>query len=138
MELYELLDLTASGYDRIDVLWNFFVWIHMAVIGAMIIVTRYVNLVERGIAISTYLVFMYMNYVGLADAYAYQMSLLQELSAYELSSGSGEFVIDHMRQTNLEGRLAYFDYIHAAAALLVTLALSCINWVGDLSQDSTP
>ncbi len=135
MELYELLDLASSGYDRIDVLWNFFIWIHMAVIGAMIIVTRYVNFVERAIAITTYLAFIYMNYVGLADAYAYQMSLLEEIANYELASGPGELVIDHVRQSNLEGRLEYFDYIHMAAAILVTLALSCINWVGDLKEE---
>lgn len=136
MELYELLDIAASGYDRIDVLWNFFIWIHMAVIGAMIIVTRYVNLAERAIAISTYLAFIYMNYIGLADAYAYQVAVLQEIANYELASGgAGELVIDHMRQSDLEGRVAYFDYIHMAAAILVTLALSCINWVGDLKEE---
>ena len=136
MQLYELLDLAASGYDRIDVLWNFFVWIHMAVIGAMIIVTRYVNLVERTIAITTYLAFIYMNYMGLADAYAYQIALLKEITDFELASdGVGEFVIDHVRQANLEGRLEYFDYIHLAAAVLVTLALSSINWVGDLKEE---
>ncbi len=136
MQLYELLDLAASGYDRIDVLWNFFVWIHMAVIGAMIIVTRYVNLVERAIAITTYLAFIYMNYMGLADAYAYQTALLKEIADFELANGGvGELVIDHVRQADLEGRLAYFDYIHLAAAVLVTLALSCINWVGDLKEE---
>ncbi len=136
MQLYELLDLAASGYDRIDVLWNFFVWIHLAVIGAMIIVTRYVNLVERSIAITTYLVFLYMNYVGLADAYAYQTALLDEIATFKLEAGAaGGIVIDHMRQADLEGRLAYFDYIHLAAAVLVTLALGMINWVGDLKEE---
>ena len=128
MSLYELLDLTATNYAKIDVLWNFFIWIHLAVLGGLLLVPRRVTLVERLIVLIAYGAFAYVNRSALADTYAYQGALLAEITQIKLAAGVvGAGLVDYLANFHLRERIMWFDYAHPAAAAIVALAILSAN-----------
>lgn len=128
MSLYELLDLVASNSAKIDVLWNFFIWIHLAVLGGLLLVPRRVTLIERFVVILAYGAFAYVNRNALADTYAYHETLLSEIARFKLPAGTmGEGILDHFARFKLRERIIWFDYVHPAAGAIVALAILGAN-----------
>ncbi len=128
MTLYETLDLVAENHARIDVLWNFFIWIHLAVIGGLMLLPRRVSLIERLIVIAAYAAFAYVNRGALLDAYAYQDVLLAEVTRLKLPPGdTGRLVIEHLAQFVLRQRIIWLPYAHPVAAAIVTIGILAAN-----------
>jgi hypothetical protein len=123
MTLYEILDLAASNYQKIDTLWNFFIWIHLAIIGGIILLQHRIGVVERAIAIGGYLVFAYLNFQAIQDAYAYQLVLLDQADAM----GGAAKVTAYLRGFDLAERIKYIPYVHPTAAVFTVLAILLIN-----------
>jgi hypothetical protein len=128
MSLYELLDLMASNSAKIDVLWNFFIWIHLAVLGGLLLVPRRVTLVERLIVLLAYGAFAYVNRNALIDSYAYQDVLSSEISRISVAAGAaGAGIVDYLTRFNLRERISWLTYVHPAAAIIVALAILGAN-----------
>ncbi len=107
MSLYELLDLTASNSAKIDNLWNFFIWIHLAVLGALLLIPRRVTLVERFIVLLAYGAFAYVNRNALVDTYAYQDVLLAEVARFKLAAdAAGSGILDYLGNFHLRERIS--------------------------------
>ncbi len=82
LSLYELLDIAASQWSKIDSLWNFFLWIHLAILGGLIAVDRPVSILERLTAMAIYSAFLFLNYLGLSTAYGYFEAIILQIRAY--------------------------------------------------------
>jgi hypothetical protein len=128
MSLYELLDLMASNSAKVDNLWNFFIWIHLAVLGGLLLIPRRVTLVERLVVLLAYGAFAYVNRNALVDTYAYQEVLLAEVARLELATdAAGSGISDYLVNFRLRERIAWFDYAHPAAAVIVAMAILSAN-----------
>jgi hypothetical protein len=128
MSLYELLDLTASNSAKIDVLWNFFIWIHLAVLGGLLLVPRRVSLVERLVVLLAYGAFAYVNRSALIDTYAYQDVLLGEITRFKVAADAvGSGVHDYLANFHLRERIIWLDYAHPIAAAIVAMAILSAN-----------
>ena len=64
---YELHDLLANARELISDTWNFFLTVHLAVLGIVFIASRGIGFVERTVLVGAYLAFMYMNYAAQLD-----------------------------------------------------------------------
>lgn len=131
MSLYELLNLIEGNSDKIDVLWNFFIWIHLAVLGGLVLSNRPLTFLERAISVLAYAAFNYVNYSALADTYAYHGVLLAEVASLRVDPGMpGAEAAAYMRSFDLSGRIdLLMRYGHMAAGVLVTLALLFANLI---------
>lgn len=128
MSLYELLDLTASNSAKIDNLWNFFIWIHLAVLGALLLIPRRVTLVERFVVLLAYGAFAYVNRNALVDTYAYQDALLAEVARVKLAAdAAGSGILDYLGNFHLREQISWFDYAHPVAAAIVAMAILSAN-----------
>jgi hypothetical protein len=123
MSLYEILDLVASNYQKIDTLWNFFIWIHLAIIGGIVLLQHRIGLLERVIATGGYLAFAYLNFQAVQDAYAYQIVLLDQAEAL----GGASKITNYLRAFDLAERIKYIPYVHPTAAFFTVLAIAFIN-----------
>src|SRR5262245_23758636 len=123
MSLYEILDLVASNYQKIDTLWNFFITIHLAVIGGIVLLQQRIGLPERIIAIGGYLAFAFLNWQAIQDAYAYQLVLLNQADAI----GGSSRVVAYLKGFDLAERIKYIPYVHPVGAALTVLAILFIN-----------
>jgi hypothetical protein len=123
MTLYEILDLAASNYQKIDTLWNFFIWIHLAIIGGIVLLQHRIGVLERIIATGGYLAFAYLNFHAVQDAYAYQLVLLDQAEAI----GGTAKITAYLRSFDLAERIKYIPYVHPTAAFFTVLAITFIN-----------
>lgn len=131
MTLYELLNLLANNSDKIDVLWNFFIWIHLAVLGGLVLSNRPLTLLERLIAIVAYAAFSFVNYHALQDTYDYHAVLLAEIAGLKVDAATlGAQTVAYLRDWNMAGRIALImQYGHLAAGAVVTIALLSANLI---------
>lgn len=125
MSLYEILDLAASNYQKIDTLWNFFIWIHLAIIGGIVLLPHRIGAVERIIAVAAYLAFAFLNWQAIQDAYSYQLTLFDQ--AATMSGRGADEVLAYLKAFDLRERIKYIPYVHPVGAVLTTLAIIFIN-----------
>lgn len=128
MSLYELLDLLASNYEKIDTLWQFFIWIHLAVLGALFLMPRRVSLPERIIAFLAYAAFNYVNRNALIDSYAYHEVLLEEIARFKAGTEeTGGLIVQQLAGFPLTERIAFLEWSHYVAAGVVAFAMLLAN-----------
>lgn len=128
MSLYEMLDLLAQNSDKIDVLWNFFVGVHLAVLGGLIVMPTRVQLFEKLLAIVAYCAFNYVNYNALVDTYAYHLAILDEVGKVSLAKETlGQGVVNYLHQFDLRNRIGFLHYSHLAAGSVVVMAMAFAN-----------
>ena len=128
MSLYEVLDLLAQNSDKIDVLWNFFVGVHLAVLGGLIVMPTRVQWFEKLLAIVGYCAFNYLNHNALVDTYSYHLALLDEIRHMSVSASDvGHIVTNHLNQFDLRDRIVFLHYTHVAATAVVVGAITFAN-----------
>ncbi len=139
MTLYEVLDLLAQNYDKIDFLWNFFVGVHLAVLGGLIVMTNKVQLFEKLLAAIGYCAFNWVNYNALVDSYGYHLVLLDEVHRIGLSQHDvGRLVIDYLNDFNLRARIGFLHFSHLAAGAVVVTAIAFANRFVASSRSAQP
>lgn len=135
MDLYEVLDLTASALDKADMLWNFFIWIHLAVIAGLMLLHRRLFLVERLVAAVAYLSFLYVNYSAMVDTYDYLDVLIAEAARFKVDPGApGSLIAGYWQSFHLAEHISYLPLIYGSAAVAVTLGLLGANFFYNSAQ----
>ncbi|MGF1456422.1 MAG: hypothetical protein ACFB6R_13735 [Alphaproteobacteria bacterium] len=126
MDLYELLDLVASQWNKIDSVWNFFLWIHLTILGALMIVDRHVSVVERTIAMLIYIGFLVINYQGMVAAYGYFEALILQVREYP-NPENADYVLTFL--TRMPARLSptLINAIYLLGVVLTGAALVLVN-----------
>ena len=62
MTAYELLDISQSIGNRVDVQWGLFITVHLAIFGGVIYVDRPLRALEKAGALALYLPLLFLNY----------------------------------------------------------------------------
>ena len=128
LTLYELLDVMASAHDRINTLWNFFVTIHLAILGALIVLRREVGWMAKFVVLFAYCGFSWVNYNAVIDAYGFLLSVSGDIAAFGLREGQpGYEIYFHLLQVDMEERINLVPYIHPLAAGIVVLLTLTLN-----------
>lgn len=84
MTVADLHGIFVSNRGLIAETWNFFVTVHMAIIGLMFVARgNAVPLVARLLVLVGYAAFMYINYRAQVDNYGYSTEVLRRLQALE-------------------------------------------------------
>jgi hypothetical protein len=124
MSLYELLDLLASNYQKIDTLWQFFIWVHLALLGGVFVVPRRLSIPERAVGFLAYAGFLYVNRSAMIDSYDYHTVLMDEIAHFKLASDqAGGLLIHQVGDFQLRAKIWFLPWIHLAAAGFVALVL---------------
>jgi len=110
--------------------WNFFVSVHMAVIGLMFIARgSHIPFFARLLVLPGYAAFMYINYQAQVDNYAYTAEILQQLHV----AGNGGVSTSMFRVGWVRG---YLQMIYAGAAALSVLVMLGVSFLPG-SRDTT-
>lgn len=134
MQLYEILDLVASCLDKADMLWNFFIWIHLAVIAGLMLLHRRLYFLERLFAVLAYLGFLFMNYSAMVDTYDYLDVLIAEASRFNIDPGTpGSLVANYWQTFDLPDHIGYLPLVYGAAAVAFSIGLLGANFFYILS-----
>ena len=128
MSEYELLDLLASNYQKIDGLWNFFISIHLAILGALFLMPRRVSTPERLVAFGAYAAFMYVNRSAMLDSYDYHLALSKEAARLAVTPAqTGGLLVQQIAHFDLASKIAFVPYAHFAAGAVVAFAVLFAN-----------
>jgi hypothetical protein len=128
MSIYELLDVLASNYQKIDGLWNFFITIHLAILGALFLMPRRVSLPERGVALLAYGAFSFVNRAALVDTYDYHRVVLDEIARLKVPPDqTGGLLVQQLAHFHLMDRIAFLAWSHYVAAVVVAFAFFFAN-----------
>jgi hypothetical protein len=128
MSIYELLDLLASNYQKIDTLWQFFIWIHLAILGALFLMPRRVSMPERAVAFIAYGAFVYVNRSALVDTYEYHAVLLKEIARLKVTAqDTGGLLVQQIAGFDLQAKIAFLAWSHYVAAGFVAFSMLFAN-----------
>jgi hypothetical protein len=128
MSVYELLDVLASNYAKIDGLWNFFITIHLAILGALFLMPRRVSLPERGVALLAYAAFSFVNRSALIDSYDYQRTVLNEIARLKVAPDqTGGLLVQQLANFHLEEKIGFLAWSHYVAGAVVIFAFLFAN-----------
>ncbi|MEO0883242.1 MAG: hypothetical protein AAFY34_10970 [Pseudomonadota bacterium] len=87
MSLFEIHEILAGNRELIAQTWEFFINVHLAIIGIMYIGSHRVPVTARLVLILPYAAFMYMNYHAQLDNYTYAREILEYANNYALETG---------------------------------------------------
>ncbi|MEM9898406.1 MAG: hypothetical protein AAF742_03405 [Pseudomonadota bacterium] len=73
---YELHDLLSGNRELISDTWNYFLTVHLALLGVIFIASNGVNSVQRIVLFGAYIAFMYVNYMAQVDNYEFYTELI--------------------------------------------------------------
>ena len=128
MSTYELLDVLASNYQKIDGTWNFFITIHLALLGALFLMPRRISVPEKLVVLIAYAVFNYVNRSALIDAYDYQRAVLAEIARLKTAPAeTGGLIIQQIASFHLDEKIVFLPWIHYAAGAVVVIAVLFAN-----------
>ena len=132
MDAYEILDLIASQLSIINEAWNFFLTIHLGIIGLLIITRHFIRIPVKIVIIGAYLGFSYVNYSAQNDNYTQlgalyeDAKLLQESGAFDVDAGrlsSGAAAANY----DLTVFSEYLPYAYGLTAIMTFLCLAFAN-----------
>ncbi|MEL6364134.1 MAG: hypothetical protein AAFR11_04770 [Pseudomonadota bacterium] len=138
MSAYEIMDLIASQLSIINEVWNFFLTIHMAVIGLLIIARQYVPWAMKLVVITAYLGFLGVNYSAQIDNYTRLEALYEQAgqreAAGEYSNGAMAYG-DLMRDYGVEEPKRFLPIVYSFSAGMTILCLAFVNTVQGRHRD---
>lgn len=76
---YELHDLLAGNRELISDTWNYFLSVHLAVLGVIFVASGGVNTIQRMVLFVAYAAFMYMNHSAQIDNYRQYIDLIDAI-----------------------------------------------------------
>jgi hypothetical protein len=140
MTAYQLIDITVSIANRIDVQWAMFVTVHLALFGGIIYVDRPLRLVEKFATGMIYSGFAALNYAIISR----QVLLLEQVYT-EITKLSHDAccadnaIIVHMAQEQVLGRFTHTMFflvaIHALLMVMVLFAIIYDQSLNDKAKD---
>ncbi len=78
---YELHDLLSGNRELISNTWNYFLTVHLALLGVIFVASGGINTIQRVVLFGAYAAFMYMNYAAQLDNYTFYIRLIEEIDA---------------------------------------------------------
>ncbi len=126
MTIYELLDVAASQWSKIDSVWNFFLWIHLTILGALMIVDRHVSIPERGIALLIYAGFLFVNYQGMTTAYDYFEVIILQIRDFP-NPENADYIQAYLSQMPAKLPTVLINAIYLLGMTLTAVALALVN-----------
>ncbi|MEL7029645.1 MAG: hypothetical protein AAGL49_10650, partial [Pseudomonadota bacterium] len=128
MSSYAALELIGEHRKLIFDTWNFFVGIHLSLIGLIFVSRRHITFVERFVAIAGYAGFAWMNYTAQVGNYAYLTELISKSvdPAAEFGSATG-IAIDVAGFFDIAWIQGALPYIYGTAATFAILILLFVN-----------
>ncbi len=128
MGLYESLDIAQAVSGRLDVLWGFFVTVHLAILGGIIYVDRPLRSSEKLVAILLYAGFALMSFKGMMFQLQILSHLFRDIVSFKTLPCCGDIAIIDLHISLLEA--GYFTSVrwvalgaHVAASLVVVLLI---------------
>lgn len=129
MSIYELIELTHSVANRIDIQSGLFITVHMALFGGIIYIDRPLRLVEKLPAIIIYTGFAFVNYKIMLNQFKSLHNLYLDISGLaaggccENSHIVGQMV-EELNRGRFETSFLVLDVMHVAMFVLVILSIS--------------
>jgi len=137
MTVYELLDISLSISNRIDVQWGLFITIHLAIFGGIIYVDRPLRALEKAAAIFLYCCFAWLNYqMMLAQTLMLEQTYLEIAKLSLDSCCKNNHLVTHI---NKEVRLERFNLTYSLLRLLhlVMFVLILLSIIFDQKLNDT-
>jgi len=79
MDLFNLQQLLAENSELISDTWYYFLTVHLAVFGIVLIANRRINVFERLTLLAAYLGFLFINYRAQEDNYDRQVAIMRSV-----------------------------------------------------------
>jgi len=128
MTSYAALELIGEHRKLIFDTWNFFVGIHLSLIGLIFISRRHITIAERIVALGAYAGFAWMNYTAQVSNYAFLTELLEKtkhpVGTYDPMTGADISVAAFFDIGSIQQAL---PIIYGAAAAFTLLLLVFVN-----------
>ena len=83
---YEFHDLLAGNRELISDTWNFFLTVHLALLGIIFVSRDGINNIQRIVLFGAYVAFMYMNYAAQIDNYTHYLSIVDGIRSMPATS----------------------------------------------------
>lgn len=122
MTVYELHDLLGEHRALIMNTWQFFVSVHLAMLGLAFVVRFYEpKWILRAMMLIAYLGFMYVNFNAQLDNYRFSAALLDYLDVLDSATAIAEERA--LRAVFSKGFVDYLPWIYGAASFLGLIAI---------------
>jgi hypothetical protein len=125
MNIKDVADLFVTATEKIEVYWNFYVIMLIALIGWLISTKRPLSTFLKFLISVGYLVFVAMNILGLYGAYTFAEALRIDLLAMESAKALVNTYDILQAHSYIEKRTATF-WIH----LIIGLPVILVIWLG--------
>ena len=126
MSIAELVETYISVGDKIDTLWNMFIFLHLGVLGyAMSTQVATIKTTHKILGCAGYLFFSYVNYNALIDSYHFANSVLADIrdAMKVVPNAHAAHLQSFFDLYRLDGRDAIVFMIHAIALIAVIYLL---------------
>jgi len=137
MTPYEISDLIASQLSLINETWNFFLTIHLGILGLLIITRHYVSSPVKLVIVLAYVGFAFVNYSAQADSYGRLAAFYEDARAVAQAGGfagadgatmrSGEDLAGY----DLASKARFLPLVYAVTGVLTLLCLMFVNTLQD-------
>lgn len=123
MSYYELMQLAILCGQEIDTSWNFFISIHMAIFGAILISNnlKLISMQQKFILYLSYLLFTVINVRSKINSYTLYSSIFHDLNT--INNQIGEGVKNYIVNSNFDDRITICVAIHVFALLIFSFFL---------------
>ncbi len=134
MELKDIADLFIAATGKVEFYWNFYTVTLLALIGWFASIKKGIALRLKLLITVGYLLFVFMNLIGLLSSYTFAEALrLDLLSASKTMPGTLENARAVLSQRSLESQKTFAIFIHAILAISVLYVV----WFGRLGEQRT-
>lgn len=123
---YELHELLGANRELISDTWNFFLSVHLAVLGIIFIARGRINVLQRLVLIAAYLGFMYINYRAQMDNYAAHNAIIDQIRALP-PSGPDAAQAQALVVAQSMWIIDYLMYVFAASATVSSVIIFFIK-----------
>ncbi|MEM8771273.1 MAG: hypothetical protein AAGD92_06465 [Pseudomonadota bacterium] len=121
---YELHELLAANRELVSDTWNFFLSVHVAILGIIFIASGRVGFFQRLVLVAAYLGFMFTNYRAQTDNYSAQISIVEQIRSL---TGPDAAIAQALINDQVMWITDYLMYVFAGAATVSSLIILLIR-----------